>query len=1242
MKTKRRTESLRRSRAGSPSVRAGTAAAQLLGQCARADLLLALDRGQRHGAAAARLLGFEPAPSDASKKQTRGRGGASKGTTDGAGGPTGEAPELPPTLAHTPAVPARFWQPVTFASRDQGAQDRPERGEPVSRAPIAAHPPESPPLAPWQELRTRLQPHLSERREGKAVDTDRLVRWIGAGRRIERIPRRRHRRRRASLVVLVDRSDHLAPYWSDQEQLILRLARDSAPGTLEIRPIHEARDAPGFAGASGRLPPPGSLLLVLGDLGCLRGPDRVRDGRWLAYARALRQGGIVPLALLPCAPDRCPKSLRAAWQASPWEHPPRVGPRFEAAGEEAPLERLLVLLSVAVRLEPGLVRATRHLLAGGRRDAGLESDLWQHPAILSTHSDAASWDPTRATQLRARFEDELARVLRRRANGQRDAQGISDYERVLELLKSWRGHLPREIWFEELLSLVPATRALEPVREDAPLAERFFLQLSASVRRGGGGTYGAGARDWYRRCRRRLSDQAYSGPLAEALHRLTALWDPEDPDFIHKPGYDPLYASVGAAEGQDLRLVQAGSRLLAQDVGVGAPSGSPLGRLRSANRELRIAPMSAPEDRESFWDGGQAPTWAHDWGWDGYGAWVAFAVEGKGARRVVQRMRWIGPGGFPMGSPEDEPERWNGEGPQHEVRIDEGFWLFDTACTQGLWEAVMGENPARFEGDKRPVEQVSWDDAQGFIAKLNERLPGLGLRLPSEAQWEYACRSGTETPFSFGADITPEEVNYYGDYPYAGGGKGEYRGETVPTGSLPPNPWGLYEMHGNVWEWAQDTWHASYEGAPVDGSAWESGDRGADRVIRGGSWDDGARYCRCAVRGRGGPGFRSHDLGFRCARAQVGEQEQGQAGRSGASGPGAARPAERVGPGGAGSARAAAPAGTAAEVLHVDSTEPAAAKLVPAPAIEIESVRERLVLRRACRPKWARAMGRDRFGLWADMAIEGAGRPPVVQRLRWIPPGRFIMGSPDDEPGRREAEGPRHEVALASGYWLFDTPCTQELWEAVIGGSPSEFRTPDRSVEGVSWDDTQDFLARLNERLADQIGPGEGAGRFILPSEAQWEYACRAGADTALYTGPIEILGAANAPALDAIAWYGGNSSVDFELPNGRKRSWLREMQYPEGNAGTHPVKGKLPNPWGLHDMLGNVYEWVQDSWHDNYEGAPVDGSAWESVDPGAARVIRGGSLDSEARFCRCAYRSRRGPGGRGHNLGFRCARAQV
>ncbi|MFT7516111.1 MAG: sulfatase modifying factor 1, partial [Candidatus Omnitrophota bacterium] len=228
---------------------------------------------------------------------------------------------------------------------------------------------------------------------------------------------------------------------------------------------------------------------------------------------------------------------------------------------------------------------------------------------------------------------------------------------------------------------------------------------------------------------------------------------------------------------------------------------------------------------------------------------------------------WIPSGQFSMGSPDGEPLREDDEH-LHVVELSEGLWLWDTACTQALWEAVMGDNPSDFKGPERPVENVSWEDVQEFFVRLNATIPGLEAGLPREAQWEYACRAGTTTPFSFGTQITPEQVNYDGNHPYEGGRKGLYRKETVPVRSLPPNAWGLYEMHGNVWEWCTD-WFGEY---PGDGIVDPGGpNEGTARVIRGGAWDYSAGICRSACRGRGEPVGRVSWIGFRGARVHVPE-----------------------------------------------------------------------------------------------------------------------------------------------------------------------------------------------------------------------------------------------------------------------------------------------------------------------------------------------------------------------------------
>ncbi|MDD2464613.1 MAG: formylglycine-generating enzyme family protein [Desulfobulbus sp.] len=253
------------------------------------------------------------------------------------------------------------------------------------------------------------------------------------------------------------------------------------------------------------------------------------------------------------------------------------------------------------------------------------------------------------------------------------------------------------------------------------------------------------------------------------------------------------------------------------------------------------------------------PQWAEDCQRDEYGLRVRGILSG-----VVQWFRWIEPGSFLMGSPEDEPQRFKGED-QHQVRLSQGFWLAETAVNQALWTAVMDKNPSRFEEDpENPVERVSWLDVQTFIERLNDQAPGLAFRLPTEAEWEYACRSGSNGPFSWGAELSPEQANYNGEYPYNYQGKQvRYRQQTVAVRSFAPNFWGLYQMHGNVCEWCADLYAVYPAGPLTDPQGPKTGD---DRVVRGGSWNDLGGFVRSAIRYWFEPSFRVDSLGFRLAR----------------------------------------------------------------------------------------------------------------------------------------------------------------------------------------------------------------------------------------------------------------------------------------------------------------------------------------------------------------------------------------
>jgi formylglycine-generating enzyme required for sulfatase activity len=237
---------------------------------------------------------------------------------------------------------------------------------------------------------------------------------------------------------------------------------------------------------------------------------------------------------------------------------------------------------------------------------------------------------------------------------------------------------------------------------------------------------------------------------------------------------------------------------------------------------------------------------------------------------VTLEMVAIPGGKFQMGSPKSELGRAKDEGPQHTVTL-QPFFMGKFPVTQAQWQAVaslpkvnidLDPDPSEFKGANRPVEQVTWYEAVEFCARLS-KATGREYRLPSEAEWEYACRAGTTTPFFFGETISPELANYDGNYTYASGSKGIYREQTTEVGRFPANAFGLYDMHGNVWEWCADHWHENYDGAPTDGSVWLNENENNSPLLRGGSWYHLPERCRSAYRFTPVPVDHDDPYGFR-------------------------------------------------------------------------------------------------------------------------------------------------------------------------------------------------------------------------------------------------------------------------------------------------------------------------------------------------------------------------------------------
>lgn len=247
---------------------------------------------------------------------------------------------------------------------------------------------------------------------------------------------------------------------------------------------------------------------------------------------------------------------------------------------------------------------------------------------------------------------------------------------------------------------------------------------------------------------------------------------------------------------------------------------------------------------------GCPPVWASSWGQDRLGVFAGFMV-----REREYRMRWIAEGSFLMGSPDGGPERISYDGPQHLVTLTRGFWLGEAPVTQALWGAVMGENPSHFDGPNLPVEQVSWDDCQRLCARLQRIIPGLNARLPTEAEWEYACRAGTITTTYAGQDSELDAIAWW---------SGNSQQQTHIVKQKTPNAWGLYDTLGNVWEWCSDSMH-TYIGEPAIDPIGAA--NGALRVYRGGGWYDDARVVHAASRVSKHTGSRYHNLGCRLAHA---------------------------------------------------------------------------------------------------------------------------------------------------------------------------------------------------------------------------------------------------------------------------------------------------------------------------------------------------------------------------------------
>ncbi len=517
------------------------------------------------------------------------------------------------------------------------------------------------------------------------------------------------------------------------------------------------------------------------------------------------------------------------------------------------------------------------------------------------------------------------------------------------------------------------------------------------------------------------------------------------------------------------------------------------------------------------------------------------APPGSIENSIGMTLKLIPAGEFMMGSPDSDKDAGNDEKPPHRVQITRPFYLGAYEVTQGQFRAVTGANPSGLKGsDDLPMEFVSWEDAMAFCSKLNElekgQLRGEIYRLPTEAEWEYACRAGMTTRFGFGDD-----EGALGEYAWFSSNSG---GKNHRVGQKRPNAWGLYDMQGNVFEWCWDWYDAKYYvNSPGTDPPGASGSWG--RVRRSiGTWGD-PLHCRAAQRSGLAPGYRGRDVGFRVARV------------AGDRGPIGLAPA-------------------------------------PAPSEATRAI-----------PPQPGPVEPTRMPVEPSKTITNT----VGMKLVLIPAGAFLMGSPESDKDAHGDEKPQHRVRITRPFYLGATEVTQGQYRSVTGANPSGFKgSDDLPVEQVTWEDARAFC----EKLSALEKPRLGGAIYRLPTEAEWEYACRAGTTTRFGFGD-------EAGALGEYAWFADNS--------GRK---------------THPVGQKRSNAWGLYDMQGNVREWCWD-WYEwkYYETSP-------GTDPSGAsgswgRACRGGCWvwwSDISRNCRSAYRDGNTPGCRFDGVGFRVARS--
>jgi formylglycine-generating enzyme required for sulfatase activity len=862
----------------------------MIGWIGRADLVRLLVRAPGTKQHAAQLLQYDLPEEVVESDQSPAIGTAQTGADERSNNHTGEVrqPARDEEVWHVKSVEHRS---LPEADLDQPSQPLPPEGGSLR------HRPPTPPLSSWRALWPRLYRLIAESQPSRRVDAHRLVRHLSQARPLRFLPRKHYQRWPERLVIWLDCNDRLIPIWDDHD--MVRTHLEQWCPTIEVRSGSARFDAR-----------PGDIVLLLGDLSLLS------SDVWQRRAHRWRDQG-VRLGALSTRPVK-----QRRWQQSGWP----VG-RATTGTPQTRAEALLVLASKAILVQPGLLRTLRLLLPPDEADLHTELDAWIHPDVRVATPAGLILDPKRARELRRRFA-RLDPAL------QADA---------IRTIRDWHDRMPATL--RHIEALLSNTQG-----EAFSAATAWFDEVARELIAEGDAAHD----DYARAASEHLVSVLDHNP--ELRRTISLLWLKGHPDSAVPDGVDVSLAHlIRGGEQRELVLRQQGNAL--SFTGPGMPltqvqtsqmtawvrrrgerqpwnTDVPFGDLPDELIEVEtdLSRVTIERIRRPAWaeevcvERGRASVVVlldgrrHRLHRTGVGEWSAengtLGADATGFYEDIDifgvkvRFRYILAGSFLMGSPVDEAGRRTNEGPQHEVELNTAFWLAEHPTTQALWQAVTGKNPSRFRHPDRPVEQVSWDDAQAFIKRINQETPALHLRLPTEAEWEYACRAGTTTATwvgdleILGDNNAPvlDEIAWYGgnsgvDFDLEKGSSSaswpekqydHQKAGTRVVGIKAPNPWGLFDMLGNVLEWCSDQWSDAYEpGKQVNPTGPT---RGVSRVIRGGSWVGSARGVRAAYRYRRAPVFRFDFLGFRLARGPAqGARSAGPAERAGAEPPGTSK-----------------------------------------------------------------------------------------------------------------------------------------------------------------------------------------------------------------------------------------------------------------------------------------------------------------------------------------------------------------